>query len=62
MKNIILINNKKGLKEFNEEFVDSVVEEDIIKFMFFGIKGKVGNNFNIKLVGFSIFIRLVNIV
>lgn len=30
--------------------------------MFFGIKGKVGNNFNIKLVGFSIFIRLVNIV
>lgn len=30
--------------------------------MFFGIKGKVGNNFNIKLVGFSIFIRLVSIV
>lgn len=30
--------------------------------MFFGIKGKVGNNFNIKLVGFSIFIGLVSIV
>nr|XP_034317664.1 breast cancer type 2 susceptibility protein homolog isoform X2 [Crassostrea gigas] len=60
LKNIIPTNNKKGSKEPNEESVDSVVEEDIIKSMFSGIKGKVGNNSNTKPVGPSTFTRPVN--
>uniref|UniRef100_K1RH48 Breast cancer type 2 susceptibility-like protein n=1 Tax=Magallana gigas TaxID=29159 RepID=K1RH48_MAGGI len=60
LKNTIPTNNKKGSKEPNEESVDSVVEEDIIKSMFSGIKGKVGNNSNTKPVGPSTFTRPVN--
>lgn len=59
LKNSISTDNKKGSKESNVEPVD-LIEEDVIKSMFSGIKGKVGNNSSINSAGPSSFTRPVS--